>query len=150
MPILNAYTKVEAVKTASEILTLLGKLGAKQASITYGPDQEPIALDFVLGTAHGDDMRFTLPARVGGVHAALETDWVNGRLEARYATEKHARRVAWRILKDWMEAQVALIQSGMVRAEEVLLPYHVLPGGDVTFFEAYVDNQKKLGPGAKP
>ena len=34
-----------------------------------------------------------------------------------------AERVAWRILKDWVEAQMALLDIGMVRFEEIFLPY---------------------------
>lgn len=34
-----------------------------------------------------------------------------------------AERVAWRILKDWVEAQMALLDIEMVRFEEIFLPY---------------------------
>jgi hypothetical protein len=36
---------------------------------------------------------------------------------------EQATRVAWRILKDWIEAQLALIQTGMVSVEQVFLPF---------------------------
>lgn len=43
--------------------------------------------------------------------------------------KEQARRVAWRILKDWIEAQIALLESGMVEMEEIFLPY-MLAGAD--------------------
>jgi hypothetical protein len=48
--------------------------------------------------------------------------------------------VAWRIIKDWVEAQMAILESQMVQMEEIFLPYMVNRQGQ-TFFEAY---QKKL------
>lgn len=39
------------------------------------------------------------------------------------ATPEQAERVAWRILKDWTEAQMALLDIEMVRFEEIFLPY---------------------------
>ena len=44
-------------------------------------------------------------------------------------------RVAWRILKDWVEAQLALIETGMVSVEQVFLPYCQSGNGE-TLFEA--------------
>jgi hypothetical protein len=34
-----------------------------------------------------------------------------------------ARRVAWRQILRWVEAQIAMIETGMVKLEEVFLPY---------------------------
>jgi hypothetical protein len=51
-----------------------------------------------------------------------------------------AERVAWRIIKDWVETQMAILESQMVQMEEIFLPYMVNRQGQ-TFFEAY---QKKL------
>lgn len=39
------------------------------------------------------------------------------------ATKEQAERVAWRILKDWIEAQMALLDIQMVKFEEIFLPY---------------------------
>lgn len=36
---------------------------------------------------------------------------------------EQARRVAWRQLYRWVQAQVALIQTGMVKTQEVFMPY---------------------------
>ena len=34
-----------------------------------------------------------------------------------------ARRVGWRIIKDWLEAQMALNSLNMVKIQEIFLPY---------------------------
>lgn len=146
MPLLNYTTKVEAGKTAAEILGILARIGASRSSISYGADQVPIALEFVISTEAGE-MMFRLPSRVESVYQILYDDWNNGKLSGSYATRPHATRVAWRILKDWVEAQVALIQTRMVKPEEIMLPFHVLPEGNgLTMFEAFVA-RKALPPG---
>ena len=45
-----------------------------------------------------------------------------------------AYRVAWRNILDWVQAQMALLEIGMAKIEEVFLPYMQDREG-VTFFE---------------
>src|SRR5438552_18436509 len=40
-----------------------------------------------------------------------------------------AVRVEWRIVKDWVEAQLALIETRMVTAQQVFLPYAIMRDG---------------------
>jgi len=40
--------------------------------------------------------------------------------------ESQARRVAWRQILRWVQAQIALIETGMVELKEVFLPYILL------------------------
>jgi hypothetical protein len=40
-----------------------------------------------------------------------------------------AVRVAWRIVKDWVEAQMALVETQMVSTQDVFLPYAVMGDG---------------------
>ena len=41
--------------------------------------------------------------------------------------------MAWRIIKDWVEAQMALLATGMVDLEEIFLPYML--SGDRTLYQ---------------
>jgi hypothetical protein len=43
-------------------------------------------------------------------------------------------RVAWRNILDWVQAQMALLEIGMAKIEEVFLPYMQDREG-ITFFE---------------
>jgi hypothetical protein len=45
-----------------------------------------------------------------------------------------AYRVAWRNILDWVQAQMALLEIGMAKMEEVFLPYMQDRQG-LTFFE---------------
>ena len=40
-----------------------------------------------------------------------------------------ATRTAWRIVKDWVEAHIALVETQMVTAPQVFLPYAVMRDG---------------------
>ena len=46
----------------------------------------------------------------------------------RLCDQTQAVRVAWRIIKDWVEAQMALVDTSMVKTEEVFLPYMMVKG----------------------
>lgn len=48
-------------------------------------------------------------------------------------TREQAERVAWRILKDWVEAQMALLDIEMVRFEEIFLPYIETKNGQTIY-----------------
>lgn len=49
-------------------------------------------------------------------------------------------RIAWRILKDWVEAQMALLDIEMVRFEEIFLPYIETDNGQ-TIYERLEERQ---------
>ena len=56
---------------------------------------------------------------------------VTGRLQSK----EQARRVAWRIIKDWIDAQLALVEVRLVSLPEVFLPYAVSPRSGRTLYE---------------
>lgn len=132
VPILNYTTSIAAAKTVAEIQQLLAKAGAEQVIVRYGKNGEPMALVFEL---NGE--MYMLPCRAEAVHDKLRRDRA---VPARYKNLDQALRVAWRILKDWTEAQVAIIQTGMVKAEEVMLPYMIMQG-DKTVYDSFVEQR---------
>ena len=40
-----------------------------------------------------------------------------------------SERTAWRIVKDWVEAQMALVETRMVTVPQVFLPYTLMRNG---------------------
>ena len=58
-----------------------------------------------------------------------------------YSSREHATKVAWRVVKDWLEANLALIAAQMATIDEVMLPYlHV--GDDKTLWQAYREREQ--------
>lgn len=131
MAIKNYTSKKSATVTAAEIEELLIKHGAKmiQKEITNGNIS---AFRFVVDTAVGL-VPIQLPVNVEAVYKILQKDRKTNR--AVKVTMAQAERTAWRCLYDWMAAQMALIEIGMVKLEQVFLPYVVYKDGR-TLYEA--------------
>lgn len=136
--ILNYTTKVEAAQTAGEIIKILARIKARRTFIVYDGDGVPESMEFLIDTRAGE-MAFRLPSRFEGVHQVLKRDYDAGKIDGKYAGAHHAKRVAWRILRDWVEAQVALAELGVVRIEEIMFAYTVLPeAGGATMFDSFM------------
>lgn len=118
MALLNYTTSIDAGKTVGEIQSKLAKAGAHQILHEYDGFGNVSSLSFRIQTNFGD-MAFRLPANISAVEKILRGQFKSGK----YVTTEQATRVGWRILKDWIEAQLALIQTGMVTVEQVFLPY---------------------------
>lgn len=115
-------------KSLNAIQSMLAKKGADKMMIDYR-NGEPIGLTFAINTPKGI-MPIMLPARFEKVVQVMyETQSVNeSKLE-------QAKRTAWKNLYDWIDAQMALLETEMVRMEEIFLPYSVYRGK--TLFEHY-------------
>lgn len=138
MPILNYTTSVNVFKTIGEIQAQLVKHGAKKIMQDYDDEGRIAALSFLVETPTG--LRgIRLPANVDAVHAVLTRQRVK-------CDREQAERVAWRIVKDWVEAQMAILESEMVQVDEIFLPYMVNGSGQ-TLFQAYRNNQLMLEGG---
>ncbi len=137
--ILNYTTSVDAARTVAEIQAILVKNGASRVTVEYEAAR-PVGVSFTLG---GRDT-YKLPARPGRVLAVLKGQLNAGKVRPRHATPEQAERVAWRILKDWLEAQLALIAADQVELGEVFFAY--LFDGRRTAFEAYAEQRKLTGP----
>lgn len=142
MPILNYTTTIDVHKTVGEIQQILAKGGAMAVSIDYGDGGNPIALTFVV-SVRDVPINFRLPSKHDGVLKRLKNDPA---VANKFKNEFQARRVAWRIVKDWVEAQLAIIDAGQAELAEVFLPYVVMPSGQ-TLFKEFESNQKLLGAG---
>lgn len=142
--ILNYTTKVTVERTVTEIHKLLAGHGARAVQTEYG-DGEAIGLAFTIPTKFGERAYF-LPVNVDGVQAVLVAEWKRGKVERRYASREHARSVAWRIAKDWLDAQLAVVRAGLVEIEQVMLPYMETPGGK-SLYEALIEQHLALPEG---
>ena len=134
MPILNYTTSIDPHKTVGEIQRILATKGARGILIEYNEHGDPAAVAFQI-ERRGNVLRYRLPCRAEAVHAALCKDHKAGKVDRKYTTTQQAVRVAWRIIKDWIEAQVALIDSGMVDMAEVFMPYQLV-AENTTLYEA--------------
>jgi hypothetical protein len=102
-------------------------------------------LSFRIPTEFGV-LTFLLPANIHRVYQVIVRDT---RIPPSLRTKEQAARVAWRIVKDWIEAQLAMIEAGLVDLEQVFLPYAQDATGR-TFYELMRERKfQPLLPGSK-
>lgn len=138
MAILNYTTTIDAFKTVSEIEYILMKHKAKSIMKNY--DGESITgLSFLIDTGL-QQVPVRLPVKTNECLEILKKEKRENPRSRIIATREQAERVAWRILKDWVEAQMALLDIEMVRFEEIFLPYIETANGQ-TVYQRLEQNQ---------
>ncbi|NHI16846.1 hypothetical protein [Microbacterium excoecariae] len=135
MSIKNWTTTISPEKTAGEVMGMLSKHAARQISMTYSDDGVLAGLSFTLRTEYGH-REFALPVRVEGVMSAMKRD---RSIPASKQTPEQATRVAWRIARDWLDTQLALVAAGLASLDEVMTPW-MLDGGGRTMYEVMRDS----------
>jgi hypothetical protein len=139
MGILNYTTKIEASVTLSEIQQNLVTHGARKISVDYDDKGMPANLTFTCEWK-GQSAFFSLPCRFEQVHKVL----LKQTNDSRYNSKDQALRVSWRILKTWIEAQMAILETEMVELPEIFLPYGVTKSGERLYDVIKNDNQLLL------
>ena len=124
--LLNYTTKVPVNRTIGEITGTLVSHGSTSVLTEYDKGQIT-GLAFKINTIHGV-LAYRLPVRVNAVAKIFNDDNLPGRNDPAQPT-----RTAWRILKDWVESQMALIDTEMVSVEEVFLPYMISNSGKTVY-----------------
>lgn len=139
MAIKNYTTTVDAFKSIGEIQGELARHGAKQIMMDY-EDGSPIAVSFAMDGPFGP-CAFTLPAAVEGTKRVFQRQKVK-------ANDEQAERTAWRNVRDWIFAQMALIESCDVPVTQVFLPYMTNREGK-TLYDIYTSGQLLLSDGGR-
>jgi hypothetical protein len=135
---LKNYTAETPVESSiAKIEALVVKQGATQFFKEYKGGLV-IGVVFIVPILSGE-LPIRLPARVEQVKQKL----YGRRSEYTLAMEEQARRTAWANIRDWLDAQMALIETEQVKLEEIFLPYMTDRGGK-TLFEYMQENQFKL------
>lgn len=113
----------------------LAKAGAQKIMVEYA-DCKPIGVTFALYREPFGLQGFTLPAAVDGTLRVFAKQKVK-------TDREQAERTAWRNVRDWVLAQMALIESCDVPIDEVFLPYLTSRSGQ-TLYQIYSSGQLML------
>ena len=140
MPLINYTTNINSGRTIGEIQQILSKHGAT-AIMTEYENGEAVALSFKINTVRGE-VGIKLPSNIDKVLRVLKNQKQNNTQIK--DTKEQATRVAWRIIKDWVEAQMAILETQMVEMEEIFLPYMINNYGQ-TLYESFKNNQLMIG-----
>lgn len=138
MPIKNYTTKIAAAQTMGEIQGILASHGARKVMMDFSESGDAEAVTFAL-MLNNRLVGFRLTAKPEGVIRVMKKEGQN-------CTKEQATRIAWRNIKDWISAQIALVETEQASMQEVFLPYLVISKGDtppMTLYEQF-EQQKYL------
>jgi hypothetical protein len=135
-------TNITPAKTAAEIQAVLCEFGCSSIMVDYGPDKHPSAMSFVANLPDGRGLSFRLPINVDPLFKILQRKRKLNTDRTKNADKDldRARRIAWRQVYRWIQAQLAMVNVGMVKTEEVFLPYWVNPNTGQSLFQCVLDS----------
>lgn len=125
MSLLNFTTQISVEKTLGEIQECLRAHGASAVLTEWDDAGFITAVSFKINL-NGNDISFRLPTDWRPVLTILERD---PKVPSRLKVQDQALRVAWRITKDWVLAQMAIVETKMVTLPQVFLPYAIMRNG---------------------
>ena len=129
-------TRINPDRTVSEIQSILAANGSEGIVLEY-KNKQVEAVSFRV-PINGQLIAFRLPCKWEKLQQALKKKGARCKSDDTY--EMFSRRVAWRQILRWIEAQMALIQTDMVTIDEVFLPYAQNSEGETVY-----DTIKKVG-----
>lgn len=140
-PILNYTTTIEAEKSIMEIEKILVAHGARAVMKDYDNTGFPVALSFVIKSPQGD-----FPVRLPADPEVVLKVMVKQKARSGLVNRAQAYRVAWRIIKDWVEAQMAILETEQVKIDQIFLPYIETNNG-ATVYQLFQAKRDLLLPG---
>lgn len=116
--------------------------GAKRIVKDYDNQGRIVSISFVVATKRGN-MAVRLPASFDRVETIFKNDGYRYKPDQPY-------RTAWATIRDWVDAQMALIDWDMVKIEEIFLPYMVDNLGK-TYFQYFEQGKLQIqAPSVEP
>lgn len=137
----NYTTTVSVLDTLSEIESLLSQFGANEISKQY-EGGKPVGIDFIV-KLDGFPLQFRLPIDVNATHKILRQN----RLKAAWKKPEHAEKVSWRIMRDWIRVQLAMVEMKQADMAQVFMPY-AIAGGQTVYQAFRASRVKELGSGS--
>ena len=141
---LKNYTSgVPTSKTISRIEEVIAGAGATGVLKDYEGGRLT-ALCFRIELPSGKMITIRLPANSEAVYNVLMKQVKRPRKSTEAKIREQANRTAWKLMQDWTEIQISLIQMGQADFLQVFLPY--IWNGKQTYYQALKDTQFKALP----
>ncbi len=134
MAIKNYTSTVDCYTSLGEIQSALAKAGASKIMIDYDGGR-PIAVTFAMNTAQGLS-GFLLPACFEGTERVFKKQKLK-------LDPTQIERTAWRNVRDWVLAQIALVESADIQVDQVFMPY-LTDGKGTTLYQLYESGKLPL------
>jgi hypothetical protein len=111
--------------------------------------EAPIVPVHEQGTGRISGLAFQMVLGEQKISFKLPLNWraaqkvMNNEGNPRALDDDYAYRVAWRILRDWVDVQMALVEIEMAQMQQIFLPYVITNTGK-TLYENVLENPKFL------
>lgn len=121
MSLFMETTKISPETTVGAIQKLLGQYKATYILLEYNDGEiTGVSFKFKVGST---ELPFRLPCRWQAIYSILQKQRKTRAPKHEKDDQDKAKRVAWRQILRWLEAQLALVDTEMVKPEEVFMPY---------------------------
>lgn len=135
MPNLKNYTSTVAVSTSiGRIERILVRNKARNIYKKYNDDEQLESIMFEV-EVKGNLIAFKLPARVKQCFDVMWLEKKRPRAGTKQKLKEQSERTAWKIVCDWVEIQMSMIQLEQAEFMQIFLPYAYNPLTDTTFYE---------------
>ena len=143
MPRIRNYTStVPANRSIMEIEKRL--VSAQCTNIVKTYEHQQISGLYFTVTINGRDIPFRLPARVNRIQEQLLSNVRRPRKETTKRITEQAERTAWKLLADWIDVQLTLVELGQAEMGEIFLPYVYDHKTKSTVYERISSGELKL------
>lgn len=143
MNLKNYTSSVPVISSITRIEHRLSQAGATHIAKQYDKER-PVGMIFQI-PINNVPMTFKLPAKATKVYDYMIKQRARPPQQSqKEAIQMQADRTSWKILSDWIDIQVSLIQLDQAEAVEVFLPYAYDGKNDRTLFEKMKETNFKL------
>ncbi len=145
----NYTTSIPAAQSIGEIEQILLDYGALDFMKKADPETRQFSEVMFTMIVRGRKVPFRFPVNIAALADTLYQEYRRSTRNGKKPREdfaEQAYRVGWRIIKDWLHAQVSLLDTGMVQLETVMMPYILMDmhTGKLLSDHIYEDGMKML------
>lgn len=129
----NYTSTIPVDRTISRIEALLVRAGASNIQKDYR-EGALNSICFSVDGPNSKQLAVKLPANVDAVYKRMRADIKRPQPGTLNRLKEQSARTAWKLMQDWLEVQISLIQMEQVEFLQIFLPY--VWDGKKTFYAA--------------
>jgi hypothetical protein len=148
MNIKNYTSGVPAERSINRIEKILVEMGATSVNKQYDSNKKIEAIAFLI-IVNGNTIPFKLPAKASEVESVLIKSVKRMTEGTRMRIREQSERTAWKLVSEWVEIQMSMIQLKQADFIEVFLPYVYDYAQNKTFYQSIKDGGFKQLPSGR-
>lgn len=136
----NYTSTVPIEKSINHIESKLATHGVKDIMKRYSYEGKLESICFVI-LLNGNSMSFKLPAKIDACYKVLSSRVKRPRGKTHEKILEQAVRTAWKIVSDWVDIEMSMIELEQKEFLEVFLSYVYNPLKQQTFYESLKESK---------